>query len=215
MGIDMTAVFQKREEDRWVDVSSNFVPNRNSAFYAWLGLDHMWIRPGSHLEIASLAKPRGYPEDFEIVNDFHPIANNSIRSPEHRERMRVVDENPKFHSHFTRLNIFLGDKCPSWLSAREVLSAPTPKQRLRVRMPVDVYRGWGGGTLPPGCIPLQTTDSGRVDIATPDEITPATGFVAVEGDCDLTEQNEFSEFIGELRRLSNLYGEVRVVFAFS
>jgi hypothetical protein len=203
----MCWVFQKKEGDCWVDVSSNYNDNdAYGALYGWLveGLTGRGIS-GALTYPEPLSHARGFPADFEIVGEScHPIASNDIRSPADRNDPFFDDE---------PMDIFLGNYAFSWLYADEILNAPTPRALRRIAIPVEAYRQWDGVSLPTDWQPdyyLKFLE--REDFARPENIMESTKFVVVEWNYDLTE--DFRDFVDEVRRLKALHGEVRFVFGF-
>jgi hypothetical protein len=100
MGMIGFGVFQARIGDRWVDVPSDVDPDDHPLQY-WLEAH----RPH-----------RGFPPDFEVIENCHPISDDSIRPPESRGRNYPP-------GHFLRDKVLMGDHTHSWLDAQEILQS--------------------------------------------------------------------------------------------
>lgn len=209
MGTDITGVFQKKENGQWNDISSDYNEDRHSALFAWLALG-CGDRAGTFF-IQPLQEPRGFPADFEILNDdqyenTHPIANNDIHPPWIRNQ--AFSANPGSHWY---LKIFMGFHSFSYLYAEEILNS-TPRCLRCISIPIDLFMRWDRKSLPEQ---WQTwcSDWNKEGFSKIEEINTDTKFVVVEWDYDFTE--EFAYFIDEVRRLKASHGEVRFVFGFA
>ena len=143
MGFDIHCVFQAKVAARWVDVASDYKEDRDYPLYSWLGIG-CGDRIGT-CTIEPLAPPRGFPADFEIVDDvWHPT---------------LIELSPP--SRFYPGCRLMGEWGFSWLLSSEILgalqAAEAPAQRggpfRKVRGPsvnhANHQRGSGACALAP------------------------------------------------------------------
>lgn len=193
MGIDIHCVFQAKVADRWVDVASDYKEDRDYPLYSWLGIGG-GDKTGT-CTIEPLAPPRGFPADFELVNEaWHPTL------------FKIEKPSPYYPNC-----ILMGGWGFSWLLASEIIRTPAPRVPRTVRIPIDEYRQWDGVSEPTPWQPA-TANFGHV-VGPPDKISTLAEKLVVEWDYDFTE--DFSYFVDEVRRLEALHGEVRIVFGFA
>ncbi|MFZ6709577.1 hypothetical protein [Undibacterium sp. TC9W] len=208
MGTDITGVFQKNENGRWIDISSEYNENRDSALFAWLALGS-GDRAGTFF-IKPLHELRGFPDDFEILNNdefenTHPILHNDIHPP--WKRAHASFANP---SSLWYLKMFMGFHSFSWLYADEILNT-TPRCMRCISVPIGIFSRWDRKSLPEEW-QAWCSDWDKEGFARPDKVDADTKFVVVEWDYDFTQ--DFAYFVDEVRRLKTLHGKVRFVFGF-
>jgi hypothetical protein len=194
MGLDITCVYQIREADRWLDVAIDRDGSRDYAIFDWLGLGSFSRTIGTYT-FEPLAPLRGFPADFEIVNEaWHPT------------RIEIEKPSPYYPNC-----VFMGAVGCSWLLSGEIIRARAPRVTRTLNIPIGEYRQWDGVST---STPWQwaTTNFGHV-VGMPDKITTLAEEVVVEWDYDFTE--DFSYFVDKVRRLETLHGEVRLVFGFA
>ena len=200
MGMDIHGVFQKRQADRWVDISSDYDQRRDEYLYCWLSSTRTaGLKP--------LSRPRGLPDDFALDSDgFHPIENPDVL-PYFR---KFRDQ----HTDSTRL--LMGEWGFSWLLGSEVIAAPPPIDIMKIWVPIDTYNEWDKVSNPKLWYELHSDWKQHEDsehYATPENISEKTYWVIIEWSYDFTE--DFKYFVGEIQRLMALHGEVRFVFGFN
>jgi hypothetical protein len=209
--LNITAVFQRPDGTRWVDVPSPWEQESDHALFEWLGAGGG--RPGS-FDIEPLASHRGAPADFELVEGgtFHPVASIDIHAPSRRLLQARLRE-----GHVGYRRVCMGSTDIRWLGVDEILAATPPRLVRSVALPARVFQSWKGEALPdhwdllPVDWPARLTAAPGI-YARPHEIVDNTRHVAVEWDFDFAR--EFSYFLVELRRLRQAHGEVRMVYAF-
>ncbi len=212
MGTDIHAVFQRRipQTNEWVDIKSEFEENRHYMLFAWLGD----VRNGfgfagapTHDPIVPLAPRRGFPPDFNVVDECHHPFAADLWSSGHIKRYAEYgwEEEP---------NKFMGDHSHSWALAQEILdAAPWIVDTVRRGVvPLEFYLKWDGVSQPDNwCADIF---GGAVVKSTPDTMTMETTHVQIEWKVDDLIGEEFKYFIDEVQRLQDLHGEVRMVFGF-
>lgn len=193
MGLDIHCVFQAKVADRWVDVASDYQEDRDYPLYSWLGVG-CGDRIGT-CTIEPLAPLRGFPADFELVDEtWHPTLIE-VSTP----------------SRFYPGCRLMGEWGFSWLLSSEILRASAPRVPRTVSILIDEYQQWDGvSEFPPW--QWAKADFGHV-VGPPDKISTLAENIVVEWDYDFTE--DFSYFVNEVRRLEALHGEVRIVFGFA
>lgn len=203
MGTDIHGVFQKRNGEKWEDVPSEYTQDRHYLLFAWIGN----VRNGfgcagvpTHTPVIPLSDGRGYPEGFEVEDDQHSIASLDIMDPSRR----------KWHEAGEPLEIWMGDHSHSWLSGEEILSAECPKITRTGIISLDQFRKWDGKTAPESW--CGGTSGPGVLVSTPDTITDKTTDVQISWEENTKES--LSYFVDEVRRLTELHGEIRFVFGF-
>jgi hypothetical protein len=112
---------------------------------------------------------------------------------------------------FPRENDDLGDHTFSCLTADEILDAPLPSNvPYSGLVSRDVFDAWDGVSAPREY--CQGASGPNVVIAeSPEAVTPASTYVRVEW---FAPASQFDYFLGEIRRLKDEHGEVRMVFGF-
>jgi hypothetical protein len=211
MGTDVHSVFQKRTENGWQDVESQYDERRHYALFAWIGNvrnGHGFAGIQTHTRIEPLSDRRGFPADFETIDeDDHPITANAIRG-RRAEWYKDEDSNVADDSH---LRMWMGDHSHSWLSGTEILAATPPRVLRTGVISIEQFRAWDGESSPAswsGGI----GGPGVVMAESPSDVTGETTHVRIEW-FDET-RGSFAYFIDEVQRLTNEHGEVRFVFGF-
>lgn len=200
MGVDIYGVFQKQVDGRWVDVESADVGPRHYELFAWLGSGSI-DRMGT-CSIPSLAPLRGLPEDFEVVDG----SNHPTPLPKRQD-----DPFYRWSHPFYPGCLWIGDWNFSWLLSGEILRSRAPRMRRTVLVSDAEYADWDGKA---DSAPwLWASNQFGHAVGLPDRLTPAPGGMVAEWDYDFRE--DFSHFVGEIKRLEDLHGEVRFVFGFA
>ena len=104
MGIDIYWIFQAHKDGVWVDVPSEYDGIRDYPFHAWLRKE---VVPGG--------SERGFPADFEVDDERHPVGSVDVLPAYRRKRFRGDQD----------LYAFMGEWGHSWLSGPEILNAET------------------------------------------------------------------------------------------
>jgi len=187
MGVDIHWVFQAYKNNQWVDIPSQYDGTRDYYLYSWL-------RTGGR---QAITKPRGFPSDFLLDADGcrHPYKDYA---PDDRNLYK-----------------FMGEWGYSWLSGIEILSTPIPVENMKIWVPIDVYNEWDKCSNPKHWFELQSNWQQHEDsehYATPENITDDTWWVIIDWAYDFTE--DFEYFVGEVRRLLSIHGNIRFVFGF-
>lgn len=205
MGTDIHGVFQRKHEDRWEDIPSNFEFQRHYFLFSFLG----GVRNGYGFAGAKtydpiahpVAENRGLPEDFEMAGDEHPITSLGIL-PEWRRK----------YQDSTKLYVWMGDHSYSWATGEEILAhslflAKTKKVGVVTRA---WYDSWDKVT-PPEAYSGMIMGPGIVVKEDGQDLTGATHVQIAWRQDDLSE---ISYFLDEVERLMKEYGEIRFVFGF-
>jgi hypothetical protein len=217
MGTDIHGVFQRKIENGWEDIPSEYNFERHYLLFSWLAD----VRNGrgfagipTYTKIQPLAAPRGLPEDFKVdENDNHPNNRFDILPSSYRAFYNSLLTNSNVAIPDDYLNIWMGYHDFSWLTADEILNGiPSNEEVLILRTGVislEKYKTWDEHQPKDWVGDIWGTD---VVISLPNEITPETTHVRVEWFISL--QQELQYFIDEVQRLKDLHGEVRFVFGF-
>lgn len=216
MGTDIHGIFQKKTNDGWVDVTSDYDFDRHYALFAWLGN----VRNGFGFAgvytfdpIEPLSDNRGYPPDFQVKEDYHIISGPEFRAP--WERQYFVE----YKEHFDN-KVWMGDHSHSWLSAEEILNTKPPVTKKGSFVTMRQYMAWDGLSEPdswigdiwgPG-IKTEIMDN----LLSPDNPGRLTSRLATHVKIHWIKNmgEEFDYFLKEVKRLQDLHGEVRFVFGF-
>lgn len=202
MGTDVHVVFQKKTEAGWEDIPHNYEENRHYLLFSWLAS----VRNGrgfagvaTYKPIKPISEPRGYPHDFVVEDDDHPVANKGLLGP-----------SGKWHEEGEPLNVWLGDHSHSWLTADEILAAERQAKLWRTGIvPRAFFDQWDGHTEPEswsGGI----TGPGVVVADSPTDVRDDSTYVRIFW----LSPDGLDYFVDEVRRLKNEHGEVRMVFGF-
>lgn len=209
MSIDIYFMFQGRQAGKWQDIAceyNGFHGGRDAALFAWLALGGGDERNSYALE--PLARPRGFPDDFAMVDQvFHPIADIGVLAEEKRGYFQKRD-----------MRVLMGHADFSYYLAYEVLKAEPPKALRAMAVPLEAYRA---SAMPVASLQGEPVPRGwkrhpayaGKGYATPEEIDAATRFVVVESLFDFS--GEIAWFRDLLTRLCEAHGEVRFMFGFA
>ncbi|MEP6505141.1 MAG: hypothetical protein ABJD97_17510 [Betaproteobacteria bacterium] len=211
MGPRITAVFQKRDGARWIDVPSDYDEDDDIALFEWLGAGG---GARGSFDIEPLAAHRGAPDGFELVNGgtFHPVASIDIHAPSKRllqARLQKVNGGAA--------QVCMGSPDIRWLQVDDILAATPPRMTRTVGVARAFFEAWDGKALPDRW-DLLAVDWKQRPPAAPGvyarsyEIGDNTKYVAVDRDFDFAD--EFRYFLDELRALKSRHGDVRMVYAF-
>jgi hypothetical protein len=209
MSIDIYFMFQSRQGSSWDDIPceyNGFHGGRDAVLFAWLALGGGDERNSYAIE--PLSKPRGFPDNFSVVDRvFHPIGD-----------INVLPEGKRGYFQKRDMRVLMGHSDFSHYLAYEILKAETPKALRAMALPIEAYRSWDKGSLPVASEPLPRSWKRHPSYvgkgyASPDEINAATRFVVIELEYDFG--NEIAWFRDLLTRLSEKHGEVRFVFGFA
>jgi len=128
MGTDIHTIFQKKTPEGWEDIDSDYEQKRHYYLFSWLAD----VRNGygfagvlTYDPVIPLSKPRGYPPDFQVEDDYHKIARSSLRGSGESYWIEE-DQDPKDPDH---LNLWMGDHSHSWLSGQEILEGVPPPNK--------------------------------------------------------------------------------------
>ena len=211
MGTDIHGVFQRREGESWVDISSDYAQNRHYQLFAVLA----GVRNGSGFAgvltgeaVKPIAEQRGVPTDFAVDDAYlHPLASLDLMDPTHR----------KYHEDGEPVEVWLGDHSHSWLTGDEIIAwADTDPRAVQYGVIGRAdYDRWERGTRPAGgysgdvygntVVRINDTDEDR-------EKYPNWTHIRVHWTSRLAD--ELAYFIDEVRRLVDQHGKIRFVFGF-
>lgn len=148
MGTDIHGVFQKKTEQGWEDVPTNYEFHRHYMLFAWLG----GVRNGfgfagvpTHSPLVPLSRGRGLPPDFEMVDDdSHPISRIDTLSKIDLEYIK--EYGPSIDARWD--HYWMGDHSYSWVSAKEVLEAELPRLMKTGVVDRSFFDAWDGVSEP-------------------------------------------------------------------
>lgn len=208
MGCDVHAVWQAKKEGKWVDVASLWDQDRHYFLFSWLaGVRNGYGFAGvpTYTPVKPIAEPRGYPEDFDVEDDYHAAPIEAVDP----RRAQWKDDDDKLPDG--RYRIWLGDHTHSWLSADEILATPSPDKVWRTGIVERaVFDSWDGHTPPKKWSGGISGAAIRVAEA-PTEVKEESTHVRIWW---LQPGDELKYFTDEVRRLKDEHGDVRVVFGF-
>ena len=203
MGTDIHGIFQAKKDGEWVDVPSEYDQSRHYLLFAWLGNvrnGHGFAGIFTHNPIVPLSDGRGFPDDFIINGEEHPVLSIDVMD---KNRRNYREENDP-------LEIWMGDHSYSWVSSEEVINTPLPKIIRTGIIGIDEYNGWDGETAPgKWCDGIAGPG---IHVSDTESIEEKTTHVKISWAEDTSES--LSYFVDEVRRLAETYGEVRFVFGF-
>lgn len=210
MGTDIHGVFQRRTRTgKWEDIESNYDQNRHYQLFAVLagvrnGFGFAGVKTGE--AVRPIADPRGFPADFVVDDDIHPIS-----SIKHMDPVQQT-----YHQSGDKLEVWMGDHSHSWLTGAEMLKwfmdAPTVVKTGI--LPRKTYERWNGSSAPDtycggisggGVIVVNDNAQDRAD-------RPAWTHIRCTWDSNL--RSELAYFFDEVARLAELHGDIRFVFGF-
>ena len=205
MGTDIHVVFQKRTPEGWEDVPHNYSEDRHYFLFAWLGdvrngFGFAGVRTFNRLN--PLSSRRGVPEDFVWDGDTHPVSSLEVFGLRRRE----------FHGEDEPLGIWMGDHSHSWLSADEILNAPSIGTFWCTGvLKIEDFLQWDGKSEPEHYSGGVMGDGIKV-APSPVDVDEACTHVQVYFTKNQDESVKY--FVDEVRRLKELHGDVRMVFGF-
>lgn len=202
MGCDIHAVWQARENGKWVDVESTWDRDRHYFLFSWLANvrnGHGFAGIRTYTPIKPISEPRGLPDDFEGGED-HRTTFEAL-SPTRREY-----EEDKEHPI-----AWMGDHSHSWLTADEILATPAPdKVWCTGIVERGFFNSWDGHTEPAEW--SGDIGGGGVVVAeSPVDVLPETTHVRIYW---MQSEDILAYFTDEVKRLKAKHGEVRLVFGF-
>lgn len=211
MGTDIHGIFQRHDAatGKWLDVESKFDENRHYQLFAVLadvrnGYGFAGVSTGE--AVKPIARPRGFPADFEVDGEDHPVADVSA----------LTEWQRKYHKDGDPLVVWMGDHSHSWLTAEEMLAwyatAPTVlKTGVISREQYGKWDGksspdsWSGGISGPGVVVVNDNDIEKKE-------RPAWTHVQIHWESGLKEELRY--FFDEVTRLATEHRRVRYVFGF-
>ena len=199
MGTDIHGMFQKQLGDgSWEDVPSDYNEDRDYVLFAWLGdvrngFGFAGCRTFKPLE--PLSASRGFPEDFNMSGDDHPVKGLDYLPPCLRDELS---------------DKWMGDHSFSYVTSEEVLNGKTSVLSQTGVIPLEEYRVWDGGQPKNGWCGGVMGEG--LETSTPETITETTTHVQVTWERDLL--GRLSYFIDIVRELSKTHGKIRYVFGF-
>lgn len=211
MGTDIHGVFQRQDKatKQWHDIPSNYEQDRHYQLFAVLagvrnGVGFAGTRTGE--PVTPIAAPRGFPIDFIVDGDMHPITTLEHMGPSRR----------KYHEADDKLEVWMGDHSHSWLTGDEILAWAESAPDVAKTGVVDrsVYEAWSGHGRPSeysgdvmGGMVVKINDNAVEKVHTPNWT-----HIRCTWQSDLRE--ELAYFFDEVARLVAEHGTVRFVFGF-
>ena len=203
MGTDIHGVLQAKIGGEWKDIANPFSEDRHYMLFAWLGN----VRNGfgfagspTHEPLEPLSDCRGFPEDFEVNGEEHPIDNIDVMAEWSRN---YVEEGKP-------LEVWMGDHSFSWVSSKEVLEAELPSVIRHGIISKEQYLEWDGVSQPNSW--SGGISGSNINVDNPGSITGSTTHVAIKW--RVSVKDELGYFIEEIKKQHDEYGEVRYVFGF-
>lgn len=240
MGTDVHGVFQAKLDGNWEDIRSDWEQDRHYFLFAWLANvrngygfagvpTHDAIRPINDGEL------RGIPADFSMVGNSHVVTTTDALKPWYRKQLelrKMLEEGKELPEGATCYyppdeslddesdpfgSVWMGDHSHTWLTAEEILNAERPAGGRHNEGVVgrDTYwqwknsgsvnpKHWAGGVAGPDVIVVDEAD---VMTLREDQYTHVR--------CKWTDEDDgLSYFVDEVKRLKDIYGEVRLVIGF-
>jgi len=202
MGTDIHAVFQKKTSTGWEDIPSRWEQNRHYFLFSFLadvrnGYGFAGVR--TYEPVIPVAAPRGYPPDFVVEDDEHPVT--CANTDPHREKYREPGE-----------PIWMGDHSHTWLTGKEILDhAETLGSTVRHGVvSLETYNSWDRRSTPTDyCGGISGPE---ILVSDPTEICEKTTHVRISW----AEKDYYSlaYFLDEVARLVAEHGEIRLVMGF-
>lgn len=202
MGTDIHGMWQKKTETGWVDIPSNYEQDRHYMLFAWLGNvrnGHGFAGIPTHTPIIPLSNQRGYPKDFEVTDDWHPIIGPEVLYPQAQKYYEPEEK-----------DFWMGDHSHSWVSGAEVLAAKLPSVSRTGVITREEYEKWDRVSSPEEWSAGITGP--KIVVESAHELTDKATHVQINWVVSLADQ--FNYFIDEVKRLQAEHGEVRFVFGF-
>jgi len=239
MGCDIHGVFQAKQAvegyegvcSHWVDIRSDWDQSRHYFLFSWLAN----VRNGygfagvpTYDAIKPITEPRGLPSDFIVDDDEQHLCEVEAKSPWMREQHQLATKNP-VPPNTARLegqyydtpddedfeNQWMGDHSHGWLTGEEILNAERPRDILRHGVVErNVYWKWkNSGDANPldWCGDVTGKDIVKIhEVKLDDDGDDYTHVI-----CSWQSGDDGLEyFVDEVKRLKDIYGEIRLVFGF-
>jgi len=203
MGCDIHGMFQAKKDGKWRDIPSTWDQDRHYFLFSWLAgvrNGHGFAGVPTYTPITPISEPRGLPEDFELVDEDHPVVDPAVLGL--RAKWLEPGETP---------SLWMGDHSHSWLSADEILATPAPDRVWRTGVVERAFfDAWDGHTPPED---WSGGISGRqIKVAeSPTDVMPDSTHVRIWW---IQPGDTLKYFTDEVARLKAEHGEVRLVFGF-
>lgn len=203
MGCDIHAIWQAKKDGKWVDVESTWEQDRHYFLFSWLANvrnGHGFAGIPTYTPIKPISEPRGYPDDFVVDGDSHPVSDPAVMG----RRAEYLEPGDK-------PEMFMGDHSHSWLTAAEILASPPPAKVWQTGIVGrEWFNEWDGVKGPES---WSGGISGRdIKVAeSPTDVTDETTHVRIWW---IKPDDTLKYFTDEVKRLNDLHGEVRLVFGF-
>lgn len=202
MGTDVHGIWQAQKDGRWVDIESKWDQDRHYFLFSWLAdvrNGYGFAGVATYEPVKPIAQPRGYPDDFELDGDDHPVTDKAVMG--RRAEYLEPGERPA---------MWMGDHTHSWLAADEILAAPRPGTIKRTGVvPTAFYDAWDGKTPPESW--SGGISGGDVIVAQAPTVPPEATHVQIEWE---QPDDGLAYFVDEVKRLKAEHGQVRLVFGF-
>lgn len=202
MGCDIHGVFQAKRNGKWADIENPYDERRHYQLFAVLagvrnGLGFAGTPTGG--QVTPISEPRGFPDDFEVDGESHPIEDLRQMSAWSR----------KYFSKEDRFEVWMGDHSHSWLTADEILDWAAPVVQKCGYISKEEYEKWDKVSRPSN---YSGGIWGHGIICTEDPNSDGWTHVLARWNSDLKEELKyFFDIVAELKRQ---HGEVRFVFGF-
>lgn len=211
MGTDIHGVFQRHDKTtgQWVDVPSAYEQDRHYQLFSVLagvrnGYGFAGIQTGE--AVTPIAEPRGFPADFVVIEDTHPLPSLECMDPRRR----------KWHEKDEPIEVWMGDHTHSWLTGDEMLSwaerAPCVTQTGILSR--EEFDKWDKASIPQSyCGGI----SGKTVVLINDsavEKQNVPNWTHIRCTWESSLRKELAYFFDEVARLVAEHGQVRFVFGF-
>lgn len=204
MGTDIHGIWQKKINEGWKDIPSEYTQDRHYQLFAVLagvrnGYGFAGVQTGQ--PVTPIAEPKGLPDDFLMDGDYHPIESNKIRDPQRQKYWKEREDD--------YLQYHMGDHSFSWLSGQGMLTWYENAPSVVKTGIVDrkTFNNWDGVSAP---------ESYCLGISGPNVV-----FAGADSNSDWTHirvnwneslKDSLSYFFNEVYRLVREHGEIRFVF---
>lgn len=213
MGTDIHCIWQKRIDNQWDDIPSNYEENRHYQLFAVLagvrnGTGFAGVKLGE--SVTPISEPRGLPKDFPCNEYAEHLCDINKMSPcdlEFHKNYRDEGDLPSKS---------LGDHSFSWLSGKEMLdwydNAPVVVQTGVIDR--KSFERWDKVSKPDMyCGSIVGPRIKVIDAAMKDSPS-AKGWTHIQVRWERSLKEELKYFFDEVKRLVDLHGEIRLVFGF-
>lgn len=191
MGCDIHGVWQKFEDNKWIDIPSNYEQNRHYQLFAILA----GVR--NNYDVTPISKPKGLPEDFLMDDDAHPIESSDIMDTRRQEYFKDDKE------------IWMGGHSFSYLTGEEILKWDPIKVVQSGIINKEQFMVWDGKSRPSSYARRVYGPNIKV-VYIPDDSNWTHIWVKWESNM----KEELDYFLDEVKRLVDLHGNIRFVFGF-